>query len=86
MELDLAHIVEAVVAIGGIVMAVLNHFGKKEEAAKVEAVVKGVEDAARVMGSDNARALKRKIQAAATTVGIQEALHATVKEITEKRG
>ncbi len=79
MEIDIAHIVEAVIAVAGLVVAALTYLGKKNEAKKVQAVVDGVEKASKGMTSEDARALKRKIQAVATTLGVQEALHRFVK-------
>jgi len=83
--MDIASIAQTVVAVLGVIAAVLTYLGKREEAKKVQAVVDGVEDAARGMTGEEARALKRRIQAAAATLGVQEALHATVKGREEAR-
>jgi len=85
MEIDIAHIIEAIVALAGIVTTILTYMGKTEEVKKVHAVVDGVEHASKVMNSEEAKALKKKIHTAAESLGVADALHRVVKG-REKQG
>ena len=76
VEVDWGHVI---IAVAGAVTAIFTYLSKRLESKKLQAVVDGVDDAAKDLSPEIGKTVKDAIQSQAEGLGVQKALHIVVK-------